>query len=245
MEYLAVFIAELLGLFFLSQLVTRSLSTFFFQVTKSKHATVQLLSFLFLPGVIVHELAHMLVASILFVPVGEIEFMPKLVGDSVKLGSVSIAKTDPLRRALIGFAPVFLGLVIILGSLFYFSPSVSSWLIVVLLYVLFEVGNTMFSSKKDMEGTLEVLVVVFLFLVLGYVLGIRIDISLVQKLFSKEVVAFFTKADVLLSLPIVIDCVIWGGQNLLAVLNPGDGGKVSADTASACNNSDQTYNKRG
>ena len=101
MSLVVLFIGELILLFLLSRALTKTLSRFL---------SISALSFLFLPGVIVHELSHMLVAAILIVPIGEIEFMPKRTEGGVKLGSVAIGSCDPIRRAIIGFAPVFVGL---------------------------------------------------------------------------------------------------------------------------------------
>ncbi len=215
MVYVAIFLIELLILFFASQMLTRSLSQLFFRITKSQTITIQLLSILFLPGVIVHELAHLLMASILFVPVGDIEFMPQITGGGVKLGSVSIAKTDPVRRALIGFAPVLVGVVMLLGTLFYLVNPVnlapnSGWAFLIIAYIAFEIGNTMFSSKKDLEGTVELLVVFCFFGLLAYFLGIRVDLAFTTDVFSKEAVSFLQQAIFFLSLPIVIDIGVWG-----------------------------------
>ncbi|MBF8250153.1 MAG: hypothetical protein HW400_754, partial [Candidatus Levybacteria bacterium] len=112
MIYFALLFVEIIILFLLSRLVNKTLSKFL---------SINLLSFIFLPGIIVHELSHLFVAMILFVPVGEMEFVPKKHGNSVKLGSVEIAKTDPIRRSLIGFAPVFAGLGFVVGAVYLFS----------------------------------------------------------------------------------------------------------------------------
>ena len=72
-----------------------------------------------------HELSHLLTAGVLFVRTGEIEFLPKMEGDQVKLGSVAIEKTDPVRRAIIGFASVFVGLSTILGIIYFVADNSS------------------------------------------------------------------------------------------------------------------------
>src|SRR5580704_5390415 len=102
MLYFSLFFIELVVLFLLSRNLTRVLSHFFYQLTKNKTFTISALAFLFFPGTVIHELAHALFAGLLGVHVGEIEFMPKIEGDKVKLGSVQIAQTDPIRRFLIG-----------------------------------------------------------------------------------------------------------------------------------------------
>ena len=149
--YLLIFIVEVIALFFSSRLMTKSLS----------FLPINVISFLFLPGIIVHELSHLLFASLLFVPAGEIEFMPKIEGQSIKLGSVSIGKTDPIRRFLIGVSPFIFG-VLVISAVLYFTKSINVPLYVNLLifYTLFVIGNTMFSSQKDMEGALVLLILI-------------------------------------------------------------------------------------
>lgn len=67
----------------------------------------------------------------------------------------------------------------------------------------------MFSSKKDMEGALELLIVMALLGLLMYYFGVRFDASIIQNfLFSQELI--IQKAAILLSLPIVIDLGILG-----------------------------------
>lgn len=143
-------------LFLLSRALTQAISFFLFHFTKSHGFAVQLLALLFLPGVIIHELAHWLIASILFVQTGDMEFFPQVHGNSVKLGSVQIAKTDPFRRFAIGIAPVLFGLGVLLAIFRFLSPSFFpiDWKTGFFLYAVFEIGNTMFSSKKDLEGVI-------------------------------------------------------------------------------------------
>src|SRR5438105_14179391 len=114
----ATFFAELFALFLLSRVLTRLLSVFFHRITRSQTITIYLIALLFFPGTLIHELAHFFMARLLFVPVANMEFIPKLNGSTVKLGSVSIARTDPIRRLLIGMAPFFIGTSILLGVLF-------------------------------------------------------------------------------------------------------------------------------
>src|ERR1700681_939898 len=99
MNFILLFLFEVFILFLVSRLMTRVLS----------FLPIFLISFIFLPGIIIHELSHLLVASILFVKTGEIEFMPQVQDEGLKLGSVSIAKTDPIRRFIIGVSPIILG----------------------------------------------------------------------------------------------------------------------------------------
>lgn len=186
--------------------------------TLSKFISISFLSFLFLPGVIIHELSHLLVAVILFVPVGNMEFTPKKSANGLKLGSVEIAKTDPIRRSIIGFAPVLMGLMIIIGIVYLFTSNILFFkdkevyifalAILGLIYLLFAVSNTMFSSRADMEGTLEIIITLLIIFGASYIIGFRPQLTFVQSLFTKEIVEVVRKSAIFLLAPIIIDLMI-------------------------------------
>lgn len=207
-----LFFLELSLVFLLSRVVSHLLSQLFFHITKKHATTIHLLSFLFLPGVIIHELSHAIMAGILFVPVGHMEFMPVVHGNHVKLGSVSIAKTDPVRRFLIGVAPVLMGILLLASSFFYLLPEFSliHWQVLLFLYILFEVGNTMFSSRKDMEGTIALVIFVLAVAVVMFSLGLRIPEVVWDTLFSDRVVLLFQQLDIILFVLMCLDILLCG-----------------------------------
>lgn len=220
MLFLLLSIFELIILFIVSQMMSRSLSKVFFRLTRSNTATIYFLSILFFPGVIIHELSHLFMASVLFVPTGEIEFFPQIQENNrVKLGSVGIGKTDPFRRALIGFAPIISGISLLVGifySFYHLSFSdFSKWQIAVGLYVVFEIGNTMFSSKKDAEGTLVLSATVGIFAIVLYALGVRIPASVFAFLNSAAIVTFFQQVAIFFLAPLLLDVLIIGLTKLL------------------------------
>ena len=162
MVYLLLLSTILILLFVTSQKIFSSLFYFLLKVLRSKKVSITLLSFFFFPGVVIHELSHALTAGILQVRVGDMEFSPVLHEDRLKMGSVRIAQTDPFRRFLIGVAPLVIGSGVLTLILYYFTQWVSfetlldstkNLIIFILsLYSVFVITNTMFSSKKDMEG---------------------------------------------------------------------------------------------
>ncbi len=188
------------------------------KITRSHRVTVHILSILFLPGTIVHELSHLLVAGLMMVPVGEINLVPEVDGQIVKLGSVQIGQTDPFRRILIGVAPLILGLSVLIGliyfnkdSLLHFSPL---WLSILIIYLLFQITNTMFSSKKDLEGALvftgvilTVLIIIFAAL---YFTGRMPDFSFINSLDFESIINFLITVDKFILVPLVIDLAILG-----------------------------------
>jgi len=215
MIYSVLLFVEIIILFLLSRAVSK---------TFSKFMSINLMSFIFSPGIIIHELSHLFAAAILFVPVGDMEFTPKKSGNGVRLGSIKIAKTDPIRRSMIGFAPVLMGLAIIIGIVYLFgsnvlffqnqNPYIFIAVIFVLIYLLFAISNTMFSSKADMEGTAEILIVVFMILGVIYILGFRPPLAILDKIFTKALIELIQKSILFLLAPIIIDLVILGAIKL-------------------------------
>ncbi len=170
--------------------------------------TVSILAFIFLPGTFIHELAHFLMAHLLLVPVGKMELLPKQEGESVKLGSVSIGRCDPLRRLLIGIAPFLAGTTIIIMTLF-IAERESLWsinyMVLIILYILFEIGNSMFSSKKDLEGAIVVVGFVMIMTFVLYFLGVRVTIGELQRIFNDETLRAFYQGTIYLLFPLVLD----------------------------------------
>lgn len=163
------------------------------------------MSFLFVPGTLVHEMAHFLTALFLLVPVGNLQLLPKIEENGVRLGSVSIAKTDPIRRFLIGIAPLFVGVGIIVGF-FYFYPinrliSGGFWIVLFAVYLVFTVSNTMFSSKRDMEGVWGFLFIISSILIILWFLGISIDITN----FLNKTSEVLKTSCLFMTIPIIID----------------------------------------
>lgn len=214
-----LFFAELFILFLLSRTLTRSLSYLLHYFTRSQKATIHIMAWLFFPGTMIHELAHAIVAGVLGVRVGTMEFVPTIEGNRVKLGSVQVAQTDFVRRFLIGAAPFFVGTTILLLILFYTSQNnlfENPWMVLFIGYVVFEIGNTMFSSKKDMEGAVELLITVAVFVIIFYFLGVRLPDVNPDIFFENPIVKeVLEKGSLFLLIPIVIDILIIGALKVI------------------------------
>ena len=190
-------------------MMSKLLSAFFMRLFHSVKITINLLSLIFLPGVMVHELAHWFVASILFVRTGDIEFLPQIHGEVVKLGSVAVAKTDPIRKTLIGVAPIIIGILMLLLLFTYFSPFIPAfnWQTVLLVYFSFEIANTMFSSRKDLEGTLFFAIGIIFIIVLLYLFKIQVHQYLFAFLSQSSVIEFIKKLNIILFIPLTVDLI--------------------------------------
>lgn len=238
-----IFIAlEILTLYLLSRKLSQNLYIVWFLLTKSRPVAIAFLSFLYFPGTVIHELAHLFTAEILGVHTGGLTLVPEGLEEKnlpaqagVRTGSVAIAQSDPIRRAAIGIAPVFVGLMS-LGLVSYFIPDLwrqvsidlangilfsqgSVYLLILAAYSLFAISNTMFSSHEDMEGFWPVLIIITLISAAAYIAGIRITLTETMR---TNVMEFFAAAAVTLgyvtglniSLFLISKALITGTQKL-------------------------------
>lgn len=179
----SLLLGELCLLSLLSRKLTQGLYVLFFRISGSKTIAMTTLIILLFPGTVVHELAHLFVAEVLRVPTGKLTLVPEsLDGEDIKAGGVAIAKTDPLRRTLIGLAPVYVG-VIVLAVISYFirhSLAASQESVLqnaFLFYLLFSISNSMFSSKEDMKGVIPFTITVCIFAAAAYIAGFRVGLT--------------------------------------------------------------------
>jgi hypothetical protein len=161
-------------------------------------------------------------AKITFVHTGYMEFFPELHGDGLKLGSVQVAKSDPLRRFLIGVAPVIVGSIILFSGLYFFTDylafdlifqSLQNFLILMgALYLTFVISNTMFSSRKDMEGALALGIFFAFVLTIIFVAGRGEWILWLvdQFLQHNQIQTAIQRLNILLIIPLSINLLIVG-----------------------------------
>ncbi len=216
MLYFLLFVFELILLFVLSKKLVNNLAQVVYRFTNNHHTVVKVLAILFLPGTIIHELAHLLSAGVMLVPVGEMNVIPEFEEDSIKLGSIQIGKTDPLRRSIVGVAPVLFGLILIFSIFLLVNIEAAPWWQIALaLYLIFEIGNTMFSSKKDLEGTIifvaTILILAFAVLAAFYFLDKQLLLNFwvyLSQLNLNFLIKFFKQAGIYLIVPIILDFLI-------------------------------------
>lgn len=148
-------------------------------MTKSQKFSISLISLLFFPGTVLHELSHLFTAEILRVKTHGMEFKPEYSNGRLKMGSVMVSQSDPMRKFLIGIAPFVVGVGVLISLMFMYTryytfqsafQSIQGFGIFIgVLFIVFIITNTMFSSKKDMEGVVELLIgaaIIFLLLYL-------------------------------------------------------------------------------
>lgn len=105
---------SLVLLLFLQRTLHREIQAIFLISTRSPNATILLFSLIFLPGVFLHELSHLVMAKLLRVPTGNFSLLPEMMPDgSLRLGYVEAAYTDPFRDSLVGVAPLLSGIAVV------------------------------------------------------------------------------------------------------------------------------------
>lgn len=206
---LSVLIGATIILYVLSRIFIQKLFTFLYRLTRNDKKATVLLGLIFLPGTFVHEISHFITALFLLVPVGELNLIPEVMEGGVKLGSVGIGKTDFIRGSLIGLAPVISGAAIIFWTIS-FSIShnylTNRWAVVALIYMIFQITHTMFSSKQDLRAVLELIVFIIVVAIVLVALKIYGPFNyLYQQIQIAD--ATFLKLSYLLFIPIGIELV--------------------------------------
>ncbi len=215
MIYLILILLELIVLLLFSRIIPSLLVQIFYFFTRSHRVAIWLLSMIVLPGTLVHEMAHLLVAGVMLVPVGDISLMPEIKEQGVKLGHVEIQKTDFFRRALIGFAPVFIGMGILVGIIFFANSQFFSqghypiWLILTLFYLVVVIGNTMFSSRKDLEGTLGFVVLFVVMTATLYLLRFDNFFLFLKNNLTDNHISFYQNFAYFLAVPVIGDILVY------------------------------------
>lgn len=158
---------------------------------------------LFFPGIIIHELSHFFVASLLLVPTGKISFFP----EEEKMGSVQVAKADPVRQTLIGLAPTLAGTAAIL-AIFFFALKLPIKVLAVSelfslfkitrhlpwLYLIFSINNTMFASPEDRRPFFGFFVILGFIATLLYLLDLLSATSQLLLIYGTAAADFITTA---------------------------------------------------
>ena len=166
---------------------------------------------IFLPGTIIHELSHWIVAEILQVRTGTITIFPDLEDQhngQQRLGSVATITTDPFRGFLIGIAPFFIGLLIliVLGRLL--STGISTgflwWQLVLIIYGIVVMGNSILISASDRRTWPFILIFFSL-----------ITIILYRMRFSPSASIYLLSSNILHSLNLVLG--VTAGLNLVMI----------------------------
>jgi hypothetical protein len=165
---------------------------------KSERALI-VYALILLPGVLVHELSHWIVATLVGVRTGTFSVIPRTQPDgTVQLGYVEYYKgrtLGPIRESLIGGAPLLVGttLILLIGYRIFNIPDLSLAIqsgdvriltaalnqvystndFLVWLYLLFAISNAMMPSRSDRRAWPVFIIIMVALALILYLLGIE------------------------------------------------------------------------
>jgi len=103
-------LVALVLLMFLQRGLHREIQAILLITTRHPGVAMALFSLIFLPGVLLHELSHYIMARILGVQTGRFSILPRSMPDGrLQMGYVETASADLARDSLIGAAPLVAG----------------------------------------------------------------------------------------------------------------------------------------
>ncbi len=220
------------AMLFLQRWLQQHIQGLTYAVTGNPGCAVRALFLILLPGVLLHEASHWVVANLIGVRTGKVSIgLGKMRGKHFSLGSVTVEKSDPLRESLIGVAPFVVGILAVWALMGFgfdlwapqnveqvlqgIGSTISDPLTWLALYVVFAVSTSMIPSESDREPW-GVIIGIFaaiggLALILGWTPNITPDlIELGQKILTTLIFVFGIIVVVNGSLAVLIFLLEWG-----------------------------------
>ena len=197
-------------------------------ITGRPQYAVILYAIVLFPGVVLHEVSHWVVASLLGVRTGKLSLIPRVQPDgTVQLGYVEYYKgrtLGPIRESIIGGAPLLAGTLANLGVGFrgFGGEGLTAALqtgdidqltlamgalfqtndFFVWLYLLFAIANAMMPSASDRRAWPAFLLVMVVIAVIAYFMGLA-DVVIAN--LAGPVVTIFGYLGVALSMAVAVD----------------------------------------
>ena len=174
----------------LQQWLHRHIQGLALAMTGNAGCGLRFLFYMLLPGIVLHEASHYVFARLLFVRTGGVNVgIGERRTKKVSLGSVDIARVDPVRESLIGVAPFIVGITAIwlltgwgIGMwpdalvpweqvVERFAARTSDWTIWLDLYLIFAVSTAMIPSESDREPWGPVVSIIGLGVAILFIMG--------------------------------------------------------------------------
>ena len=185
----------LIPMTYLQRLLQREIQAIFLLFTRQPDTSMALFSLLFLPGVLLHETSHFIMAKVLGVRTGRFSIIPREIeGGRIRLGYVETAQTDHFRDGLIGAAPLITGglfvafagvyrlgldtiwVTIIQGQISGINQAIKSVVVTpdfwIWFYLVFTVSSTMMPSASDRRAWMPLIFTILGLVVLILLIGI-------------------------------------------------------------------------
>lgn len=205
---LVAFSVQVVAIFFLSRVTINQLYRFFRIFIKNDKAIFTLISLIYLPGTIIHEFSHFVTVIILFMKVREFTIIPQFQDNYIKLGSVIYEKKDPFRSIIVGLAPFFIILTCFWAAAILITfPTYNIVFDALLLYMVFVVSSSMFSSEKDLQDLVYLIPLLILIVGVIYVFDININILLEDQA-VQSIGLFFQKINTFLLYSFLINIIL-------------------------------------
>ncbi|MXY95953.1 MAG: hypothetical protein F4047_06275 [Caldilineaceae bacterium SB0670_bin_27] len=190
--FFVLFFILLASLWWLSWRIGLLIQEIVYLITGSDDLAMVILFLVYLPGILVHEASHWLVARILGLKTSKFRVWPKYTRNTIGLGSVTVSSGGVVWDSLVGLAPLLIGsaLIVLIGEQVFDTQTLAfAWRTGRLLdglnfvltglaqkpdsllwsYLLFAIANAMMPSASD-RAPLKSLGIYFVLIVAVFVL---------------------------------------------------------------------------
>ena len=171
-SFFLLFFILLAALWWLSWRIGLLIQEIVYRLSGSDNLAMVVLFLVYLPGILIHEASHWLIARILGLRTSRFRVWPKFTRNTIGLGSVTVASGGALKDSLVGLAPLLVGsaLIVLIGEQVFDTETIAfAWRTGKLLdglnfvvdglahkpdslwwsYLLFAIANAMMPSASD------------------------------------------------------------------------------------------------
>ncbi len=170
--FFVLFLILLAGLWWLSWRIGLLIQEIVYLLSGSEDMAMVILFLIYLPGILIHEASHWLVARLLGLKTSNFRVWPKYTRNTIGLGSVTVSSGGTVYDSLVGLAPLLVGsaLIVLIGEQVFDTQTLAfAWRTGRLLdgltfvvdglahkpdsllwsYLLFAIANAMMPSASD------------------------------------------------------------------------------------------------
>lgn len=208
MLYAILFLIQITILYLITKKITAEIFFILRKIVKNEKFVLTIVSLIYFPGTLLHEVSHMLTAMILALKVNKIKIFPVYESGRIQLGSVEFEKKDFVRGFLVGIAPVFTGITF-LYSIFVLRlfPSENIIQNIFFIYLIFSVSSTMFSSRQDLIDFIYFIPLILILALLFYILQVDINIIIKNEKVTSNMLEFFKEINLYIFFGLIINLI--------------------------------------